>query len=474
MSTVLAEKVPTNSIAHSTGLLRKRGKFDLLVVGGELALALADEAVRLGAHVALAYEPGQHRSDHGTAVRRGMIQAGRMGCQSARDVFLRWSTQERIQQVIDYLPTKLQSLRERATVIEGHAVFTGRDSCAIHGREIRFAKAILAPAHVSQLPAIPGLSTTTYFTSQDWHLLPEIPHRIAVLGSGPVACEFAQAFVRTGVEVHLITTGTTLLAGFAREAVGLLEQTLLREGVRLHQQSTCLGIETIGRMKALALSGQEGRRKVFVDELIVADERAPAIDRMALPAARIAVRDGRIRTKSQLRTSNPRVFAVNDECSHAGQIAQVAATCVRNVLLSGRLRIEQNWSARTVMTLPQIVSIGPPNLCLGQTGRDVEIFCATQNDILPETFAGEQFMAIVAANATNGRIAGATLIGEGAGGLMMALQIAVQRKLSLPTLAALAVPDCLGIRVLQHVGRQFMERCPASHRGRRLWSRNAA
>lgn len=432
--------------------------YDLLVVGGRLAIAIATEAVRLGARVVVGLEPcAIGHQQQGAWARRAMIRLGGKSRPTGRDFFEQWSSEQRHSSEMQTGEASLGALRETATVVEGGAVFTGKNSCALHGREIRFEKAIIAPTCVPDVPAISGLESVGFVTESDWHALGKVPHRVAVLGSSDAACEFAQAFARAGAETHLIPCGAPLLEPFNATAVQLVVDSLATDGVRVHQTGECLAAESIGRMKALTLVQGDQRRKVFVDEILVATGRTTTTERMGLGIAGVKANAGSIVTDARLRTANYRIFAVDTARVDLCNTASVASTCVRNALLAGQLSADHGITTRFVLTQPQLAMVVRQSPGAGKELGDTEILRGSAELLGPGPASVESFQAELAVARNTGRIVGATLVGEQAADLAVSFALGMQRGATLRMLSMLPMPDTTGAQVLQQIGRQYLE-----------------
>ena len=71
---------------------------------------------------------------------------------------------------------------------EGH--FTGPDTVDVGGTILRFSRAaVCTGARAAALP-IPGLEDAGYLTNETVFSLTRLPARLAVIGAGPIGCEF--------------------------------------------------------------------------------------------------------------------------------------------------------------------------------------------------------------------------------------------------------------------------------------------
>ena len=81
-------------------------------------------------------------------------------------------------------------------------------------------------------PAIPGHELA--IISDDAFYLPEMPRRVAIVGSGYIAVEFAGIFAGLGAETHLVYRRELPLRGFDEDLREGLAEALASGGISLH------------------------------------------------------------------------------------------------------------------------------------------------------------------------------------------------------------------------------------------------
>ncbi|HHH76686.1 MAG TPA: FAD-containing oxidoreductase, partial [Phycisphaerae bacterium] len=117
-------------------------------------------------------------------------------------------------------------------VFLGDGRFTSPDSVEVEGQTLQFARACVATGARAYRPDIPGLDDAGYYTNETIFSLTDLPARLAVLGSGPVGCELAQAFARLGSEVTIIERKDRFLAKEDRDAAEILGKSFMRDSIR--------------------------------------------------------------------------------------------------------------------------------------------------------------------------------------------------------------------------------------------------
>src|SRR5690606_6445975 len=78
--------------------------------------------------------------------------------------------------------------------LQGEATLVSPWCVRVDGREITTRAIVLASGARPAVPAIPGLDSIDYLTSDTVWSLQTLPGHLLVLGGGPIGCELAQAF----------------------------------------------------------------------------------------------------------------------------------------------------------------------------------------------------------------------------------------------------------------------------------------
>ena len=99
--------------------------------------------------------------------------------------------------------------------------------------ELRGIPTVLAVGARPWIAPIPGLARASYLTSDDLLGLGDLPKSLVVGGAGPIACEFAQALNRLGVEVTMVFRSDAPLRGEEPETRETLTRVLRQEGVKI-------------------------------------------------------------------------------------------------------------------------------------------------------------------------------------------------------------------------------------------------
>ena len=196
-------------------------------------------------------------------------------------------------------------------IFEDRAILTGPHTVRLEKSERAVtAETILIATggHPSRDTGAPG--TEFCITSDEAFHLKDFPERIAIVGGGYIALEFAHIFHGLGSEVTLIYRGPKILRGFDEDVRDALQDSMQKKGIRLVLDTVFARCEMHGRkLHAVMVSGE----KVLADQVMLAIGRKPNTTGLGLEAAGVAVKpSGHIVVDPYSRSSAPNIYAIGD------------------------------------------------------------------------------------------------------------------------------------------------------------------
>jgi pyruvate/2-oxoglutarate dehydrogenase complex dihydrolipoamide dehydrogenase (E3) component len=298
-----------------------------------------------------------------------------------------------------------------------YAWFIGPDLVELgDGTRLRAERIFIGTGSKVNVPPLPGLAETPFWTSDEVLELDFVPSSVIVLGGGPIACEFAQFLDRIGAKVILLQRSERLLKEYSHEAAEVIEGVLRQEGAELHTGTQVEEISAIAHgVRVRFRKGDE----VFTRDaahLFNALGREPNVADLNLEAAGVEVSEGRIKVNAWQQTTNERVYAGGDACGpydvvHLA-VAQGELAAGHAFGRSGLEPIEADQRLSVVFTDPPLASLGLNEAEL--EARGVKFFAASHpfadhgKSILMNAKTG--FVKILA-DATAGRLLGAEIVG---------------------------------------------------------------
>ncbi|GAC1311630.1 MAG: mercuric reductase [Vulcanimicrobiaceae bacterium] len=406
--------------------------YDLCVIGAGTAGFAAAQAARAdGASVVLVSGPGDLG---GTCILRGCMpvktllssterlgevdRAEHLGVHvSAERLDLR-QVVARKRELVDYFAADRRHELEEFPLVRGCACFVSRDTIVAGETTLRARAFVVATGSTIVPPPIDGLTRDAYFTSDGALEMTHVPRRLAVVGAGPVGCEFAQYFARLGSHVTLFQNESAILRKEDRDVADAVAAALGGDGVRLRTNAT---IDRYGRDGALAtldFHDDDGAHRLGVDAVMVATERRPNVAGLGLDAAGVAVTAQGIAVDATLRTSNPTIYAAGDVLGrrclvHVAMYA--GALAARNALGARAATAEfDRFEAHAVYTQPQVAVAGLTERTCRERGLAIDVrhhpFSDVGKALVSDVACG--FVKMIAA--PDGRVLGVAIVGDDA------------------------------------------------------------
>ena len=428
---------------------------DLCVVGaGSGGLAVAAGAAQMGAAVVLV-ERGAMGGDclnFGCVPSKSLLAAARaaefwrrgagLGISYARPQVDFAAVADSVQRVISGIAPndsveRFESLGVR--VLRAEARFTSPRTVRAGDVEIRPRRFVVATGSQPAIPRIRGLDTVPYLTNETVFTNRQLPEHLIVIGGGPIGIEMAQAHCRLGARVTVLDLGP-LLPRDDPELSAMLAEHLSTEGIACRPGVEISGIERTEASIAVHLANGE---QISGTHLLVAAGRRPTIDALDLAAAGIASTARGITVDARLRTTNRRAFAIGDVAG-GPQFTHVAlyhaGIVIRNALFHIPAKVDYRALPWVTYTDPELAQVGLTEAAVHavEPAPRVLRWRFAENDRAQTERETEGVVKVV--TRSNGRIVGASILGAGAGDLILPWALAISQKLKIGALANLIVP----------------------------------
>ncbi|KGN38210.1 mycothione reductase [Knoellia subterranea] len=320
--------------------------------------------------------------------------AARLGVTIPRDVAVDWpAIRDRIfTNRIDLIAAGGEDYRRGQDFVTVYAVrarFVGPRRLALEsGEEITADRIVVAAGSRADLLGIEGLDHVDpargVHTSDTVMRMDELPRRMAVVGGGFVACEFAHVFDALGVEVTQLQRSGALLRGEESEvSQGYTDLARERYDLRLDTSVASAVRDDATGAWTLGLKGPDGATELEVDAVLVAVGRTPNGQRLEVEAGGIDLDDnGVVVVDAQQRTTAEGVWALGD-VSNPWQLKHVANHEARVVAHNlavdlGRaaesdakpVEADHRFVPHAVFGHPQIAAFGPTRAELETAGTE--------------------------------------------------------------------------------------------------------
>ncbi|HEX4575655.1 MAG TPA: FAD-dependent oxidoreductase [Gemmatimonadales bacterium] len=412
---------------------------DIIVIGGGTAgLVTAAGAAALGAKAALVERAalGGDCLWTGCVPSKALIAFARkrqlsgVGTWADAVAWLR-SARDRIAMHDD--PQRFRGLG--VDVILSPARVAGPERVEVDGRQLRAKRIVLALGSAPVPPAIPGLADTGFLTNVTAFDQPTLPDRLIVLGGGAIGLELAQTYRRLGAAVSVLELLPEVLPKEDPEVGRFVRERLAEEGIAIHTGFHATAVAREGATKVVR--GGDGAR-VVADEILVATGRRPNTREAEPERAGVELDHGAVRVNARLETTARGVWAAGDvtgglQFTHVADY--MAKVVVRNALTPLKTTADYRVVPWVTFTDPEVARVGLTAAEAEARGERIETFRYGFSELDRAIVDGAAVGFSKIVTRPNGRILGATLVGRGAGELIMELVLAMRYGITLPALA---------------------------------------
>ena len=446
------------------------GRYNIVVIGaGTAGLITAVVAAGLGAKVALIerHLMGGDCLNVGCVPSKGVIRAARA-----------WADLKRAEEFGLHIPpgvtydfgavmARMRKLRARISyndsvhryrslgvdVYIGHARFTDTETVEVAGpagnRTLKFAKAAICTGARASAPPTPGLQEIGYLTNETIFSLTELPPRLGVIGAGPIGCELAQSFARFGSQIYLIEAMHGIMPNEDRDAAEIVEQHMVRDGVKLLCCGKELKVSRTDSGKRLTVDSHGQQHDVTVDEILVGVGRTPNVEGIGLEAVGVEYDENGVKVNARLQTTNSRIFAAGDICSrykftHAADA--MAQILIQNALFPhplglGYASVESLIMPWCTFTEPEVAHVGMYEKEAREKGIEVETHTYKLDEVDRAILDGEEEgFARVHIQKGSDKILGATIVAAHAGDMIGEFSVAMKAGAGAKTIAGTIHP----------------------------------
>ena len=195
-------------------------------------------------------------------------------------------------------------VNEEGTFIDDHKLELSS------GEVIEFDNAIISTG--SRNRNLPGIEVNDaeILDSTSALALTEVPASMLVIGAGAIGLELALIFSRLGTKVTVVELMPEILPGMDAELAGMLRNSLVREGMRIHVAAS---VESVSKLGSGSMEARIGGvdKPLEVEKVLLAVGRTPNTEATAKLELEI-VRGGFFKVDEKLSTGIPNIKAIGD------------------------------------------------------------------------------------------------------------------------------------------------------------------
>ena len=415
--------------------------YDLFVIGaGSGGVRAARMAAEFGARVAVA----EDRYMGGTCVNVGCVpkklyvyaaefgksftDARNFGWDSDRSAF-NWATLRdnkkaeisRLNGVYDNLlaGVKVEVISGRARIVDAHTVAVGEQRYSAE-------KILIATGGWPHIPEFPGSEHA--ISSNEVFDLAQFPRRLAIVGGGYIAVEFAGIFNGLGAQVSQLYRGPLFLRGFDADIRAHAAQEIRKTGVDLRFETNVKSITTKDSGLEVQLTDDT---TLEVDAVLYATGRKANLEGLGLENVNVKISDaGNIEVDEKYCTSEPSIFALGDV---TGGIELTPVALAEGMSFARRQfgglenMVDYDFIPTAVFCQPNIGTVGfTEEDARARFGR-LRVFKSTFKPMKHSISGRDEktFMKLIVDRASD-RVVGAHMMGPDAGEIMQGIAIAMR------------------------------------------------
>ena len=314
-------------------------------------------------------------------------------------------------------------------IIESRAVLEGPQLVRLNtdGRLVRAKHILIATGAAPVMePGVPGRELA--ISSNEIFDLPAFPQRLAIVGGGYIAVEFASLFARLGSKVTLMLRGDNVLRGFDSDMRNGLRDALEEAGIDLRFGTLPTRIEPNAGTLRISLTQGE---PLEVDQIMLATGRHPNTAGIGLEAAGVVLdKAGAVVVDDYSASNVPSIHAVGDVTNRLNltPVAIREGHAFADTMFGGKtIRVDHANVATGVFTTPEIGTVGLTEAQARATHKIVDIY---QSGFRPmkATLSGrtERTLMKIIVDGESDRVLGVHILGHEAGEMAQLLGIAVK------------------------------------------------
>jgi len=311
-------------------------------------------------------------------------------------------------------------------IVEGRANLADRHTIVIGDTRFTTDAVLIATGGRPFVPEVPGAELG--IVSDAVFSLPDLPPRVAIIGGGYIAVEFAGIMRGLGAEVSLIYRGPLFLRGFDDDVRATLAGEMVKRGIDL-----CFNMEVERLEKTrddgIRIYGPTGD-EVDADLVLWATGRVPNTADLGLETLGVELDgNGAVVVNEYSETTLPGIYAIGD-CTDRMALTPVAigeAMALVETLNGNPTAMDYSNIPTAVFSRPQVGTVGLTEDEARAAGHEIQVFRSTFRPML-NTLSGrdEHTMMKLVVDRISDRVLGVHMVGPDAGEIMQGFAVALK------------------------------------------------
>ncbi|UUV16997.1 FAD-dependent oxidoreductase [Fusobacteria bacterium ZRK30] len=322
------------------------------------------------------------------------------------------------------------------------------DGVEYHGKNI-----VISTGTSPFIPPLEGLDKIDYLTNKNLFQLEKLPKSMIILGGGAIGVEMAQCLNRLGTKVHIIERSSRIFIRENEELVNILSETLIKEGVNIHVNTTASSVTQNEGIITLNAETNGEPKKIEAEALLVSIGRVPNIKDLGLDELGLKYNRKGIEVDDYLRTNIHNIYGVGDvagpyQFSHMANYQGILA--VKNMFLPLKKKVDYSNISWCTFTSPELASRGLPD----PKRKTTKIYSYGRSDSERTITKKDDIFEMRVETNHKKEVLEVKLLAERAGEMISSFQIAAENHLTLDKFSSVIFPHPSYSEILGSLGKK--------------------
>jgi glutathione reductase (NADPH) len=311
-------------------------------------------------------------------------------------------------------------------ILEGRARLVDPHTIELAGKRHTAGTVMIATGGWPSLPKIPGIEHA--ITSNEALDLKALPGRVAIVGGGYIAVEFAGIFRAAGAAVIQVIRADRILRGFDEDVRQFLQGEMVKKGVVFRTGTRVQRIEKTASGFRLVVEPGEA---VEADVVMYATGRAPNTANLGLEEVGVALdKKKAIAVDEWSRTTVPNIYAVGDVTDRINltPVAIHEGRALAETLYNDNpIKPDHTNVPSAVFSQPPVASVGITEAQARAWHQGIDVY-RTSFRPMKHTLSGrdERIMMKLVVDRRTDRVLGCHMVGADAPEIIQGLAIALK------------------------------------------------
>lgn len=246
-------------------------------------------------------------------------------------------------------------------------------------------------------------------------VLPSLPKKMVVVGSGAIGSEFAYFYNTLGVDVTIVEYMPNIVPVEDEEVSKQLERSFKKQGMKIMVDSSVESVDTKGKGCVVTVKTKKGEEKIECDIVLSAVGIDTNIEGIGLEDVGIATDKGKVLINDFYQTNIPGYYAIGDIVKGPA-LAHVASAegiiCVEKIAGMHVEPLDYGNIPGCTYCNPEVASVGMTEKAAKDAGKEIKIgkFPFSASGKASAAGANDGFVKLIF-DAKYGELLGAHMIG---------------------------------------------------------------